>query len=42
MNASARFVGCGFAMVTNALTRTRNLDGIPFSSSFNFDLELIS
>lgn len=26
----------------NVLTRTRNLDGIPFSKSLNFDLELIS
>jgi hypothetical protein len=26
----------------NVLTRTRNLDGIPFSKSLNFDLELIA
>ena len=26
----------------NVLTRTRNLDGIPFSQSLNFDFELIS
>jgi hypothetical protein len=26
----------------NVLTRTRNLDGIPFSNSLNFDFELIS
>jgi hypothetical protein len=26
----------------NVLTRTRNLDGIPFSESLDFDFELIS
>lgn len=26
----------------NVLTRTRNLDGIPFAKSLNFDFELIS
>ena len=26
----------------NTFTRTRNLDGIPFSKSFKYDLEMIS